>query len=336
MPTVFDGSKMSKKLSKKTERLSGYERAKDPPGIEITDRDREIFLTIYRYDGVLSADQVHRWFFGAKRRAQYRISALFHNRYLQRSTPELTREHRIPEPIVWLDRKGAESVAEQFGIEEIKDLSWRRTPRWSRISHDIGLNEARRIIENAANTIPSCSIEVWHGQDDLQRMFPDKVRYLDRDNQVKEKGVWSDAYLRLRVRQLSSREVPIPFLIEFDNGTFDQPRLAEEKLSPIMHLILSKTYRRQLGEGGRLLVIAKASEVRFQNMRKNFTRFGGSPFSLFVRASELTVEQAITEPVWLVPHCDQRVSLVEYASPDFQKWLARTTEDLPRMSFLKQ
>src|SRR5262245_57400737 len=102
--------------------------------------------TIYRYDGILSVNQLHRWFFGVKRRAYYRLQALCQHGFLQRlPVKEL---YRVPEPIVWLDKQGAVALADYLGIE-YSDLSWRSQPRWSKVSHDLALNEFRYKLEAA-------------------------------------------------------------------------------------------------------------------------------------------------------------------------------------------
>lgn len=337
MPILFDGSPMNNKKKEAVKpRLPGYERAKKPPGIKLTPRDRDIFLTLYRYDGVLSLDQVTRWFFGtsegAKRSAQRRVSLLFHNGYLKRPTRQ--ELYKIPEPIIWLDKPGAEVVAGHLDVG-VDELGWRDTPRWSQAEHDICLNEFRHMVEVAAANNTQCAIEVWHGQDELRQMFTQPVAYLNHNQESQQKLVWPDGYFRLVMNQAEGT-LRLPYLVEFDNGTEDNSRFARDKVSPNIHLVVSNMYEQQIGQkGGRFLVVVSGSQTRFENMRRSVTQAGGAAFFLFARLETLAPGNVLAEPVWFLPHQSHQVSLAEYGSAEFQNWLRNTTKDLPGLSLLR-
>lgn len=327
---------MDKQAKPQKQRLPGYERAKNAPGIQLTPRDRDIVLTLYRYDGILSLDQVTRWFFGisegAKRSAQRRISLLFHNGYLKRPTRQ--ELHKIPEPIIWLDKSGAELVASHLDIE-VDELDWRDTPRWSQVEHDTGLNEFRHRVEVAATSHAQWAMEVWYGQDELRAMFTQPVAYLDYNRERQQKLVWPDGYFRLEVHQAEGM-LRLPYLVEFDNGTEDNSRFARDKVSPNIHLIVSDMYEQQIGQkGGRFLVVVSGSQARFENMRRSVTQAGGAAFFLFARLETLTSDNVLAEPVWFLPHQNHQVSLTEYGSGQFQRWLRDTTKDLPSLPMLR-
>ena len=244
-----------KKLS--SQRLPGYKRTKKPPGMRVTNRDRDILCTIYQYDGILSVDQIHRWFFPGdddRRNAQRRVSTLFHNGYLQR--PKREDLHRLPEPVVWLDALGAEAVAEQLDFD-VSELPWRKEPRWGDVAHDIRQNEVRHLIETAANLTPQYIIEEWYGRDGLWRTVgAQPVPYLDLQGKRQSKRVVPDGYFRLSIKpDPDSQTQHVRFLLEFDNGTMPHSRFAEDKVSPNVHLVLSSVFEHYMGaKGGRFLV----------------------------------------------------------------------------------
>lgn len=320
------------------DRLPGYKRAKQPPGMRLTSRDREVLVTIYRYDGMLAVDQVHRWFFpgaGNKRNAQRRISLLFHNRYLRR--PRRQDFHRIPEPVVWLDKLGAEIVAQQLEME-VSALPWRDTPRWGDVAHDIGQNEVRHMIETAATDAPHYQIEEWYGRDDLWRTVGARpVAYLSQEGERLEKRVVPDGYFRLRVQDDASDTThDFRFLLEFDNGTFPHSRFARDKVSPNVHLVLSRWYEQHIGaKGGRFLVVVRGRTDRYHNMRQTITQAGGASYFLLAHYEALVGENVVEAPVWQLPHHDRRVSLLEYGRPAFQKWLTASVQDTPKLQFLR-
>lgn len=335
MPILFDGAHMDKKKETTKQRLPGYERAKNAPTVQLTPRDREIFMTLQRYDGVLSLDQVTRWFFGtgegAKRSAQRRMSLLFHNGYLKRPTRQ--ELYKIPEPVVWLDKAGAEAVAGQLDVD-LDELSWRDTPRWSQVAHDLGLNEFRHTVEVAAPPHSQCAIEIWRGQDELRAMFTQPVAYLDLNQEKQQKLVWPDGYFRLAVSRAEGK-MQLPYLVEFDNGTEDNSRFARDKVSPNVHLIVSEMYEQQIGQkGGRFLVVVSGSQARFENMRRSVTQAGGAAFFLFARLETLMPDNVLDKPVWFLPHLNHQVSLAEYGSGPFQRWLRDTTKNLPSLRML--
>lgn len=277
--------------------------------MRLTPRDYEILHTLYRYDGVLSVDQIHRWFFGVKRRAYYRIQALCEQHCLQRLTPQ--ERFRVPEAIVWLDKTGAQVLADYVGLE-YTDLHWRTQPRWSKVSHDLALNEFRHIFEEALQVNPSYSLEQWLGQDELERALTTPLSYLDVNGVTQKKLIRPDGYLTMQVT--SEQPYLLRFLIELDNNTTSSQRFGRDKVSPLIHFLRSETYKRVLnGKSGRVLVVAVGSRQRFDTLRTEVMRAGGSSYFLFVRSEEWqTIAQVLTQPLLYLAHQATPFSFAEY------------------------
>lgn len=312
-------------------RLPSRRRADNPPGMTLTARDVAILQTIYAYDGILSVDQIHRWYFpgaGNKRNAQRRLSLLFHNGYIQR--PQQNEQYRVPEPIVWLDKKGAQEVALQLDIP-YRDLKWRNKPRWRNIAHDVLLNECRHMMTVAASAHEGFRIRDWYGQNALQSAFQNKVRYIDVTGQERSKLVWPDGFVYL---DHADGLGGLPFLIELDNATESNVRFAREKVSPNLHLMLTEMYQRTVGvKTGRVLVImAGEKEERYHNIRQQVTDAGGAFFFLFTRYEWLNEDNILSGTVWQLPHRDERVSLAQYRTTAFQTDLRDSVMDCPTIA----
>ena len=298
--------------------------------MQLTERDYEILQTIYRYDGLLSVNQFHRWFFGVKRRAYYRINALCENKCLQRLKPQ--DRYRVPEPIVWLDTIGAQRVADSLGIE-YSELHWRSQPRWSRVAHDIALNEFRHTFEQAVIAHPGYELEIWQGQGDLERLFPQALPYLDSTGQRRQKVMKPDGYVSLVVQ--SARPYYLRFLIELDNNTESSKRFGRDKVSPLVHLLLSPEYQQQTeGDAGRVLVVTVGAEARFHYLRAEVTQAGGAPYFLFTRSEWVQPDTLLKQPIFYLPHTDIAFAFSQYHTDDFQARLERSLVHTPRLKTL--
>ncbi len=328
MVLLFDGTRRQRQPK---QRLPAHTRASHPPKMILTRRDVDILHAIHHYDGILSVDQIHRWFFGVKRHAQQRISKLYHNRYLQK--PSRQEQYRVPEPVVRLDTRGAHQIAAHHDMA-FKDFHWQNTFRWRRVAHDIGLNEFRHSLELAIQQQPVVGLDKTYGQNHLRQMLSSPVDFLDVQGQQQSKHVWPDAYYALTIR----REAHAPtsrLLVEYDNNTTDNTRFGRDKVSPGIHLILSALYRQQLGGNtGRFLVPTTVSDMRFENLRKSITQAGGARYFLLAKAHILTPANILTEAVWHLPHLDQPVSLLDYLRPDYDRWLKETTRQCPAVQVL--
>ncbi len=337
---LFDQTTMNKKppqpKQSNEERLPAYVRAKQPPGLRLTERDKAILLTIYRYDGMVSVDQIHRWFFPGeanKRNAQRRISLLYHNGCIQRPTRQ--ELYRVPEPIVWLDTTGAEEVVKQLDTS-LDELHWRSTPRWSKVTHDLLLNEFRHTMEVATLNHPRYRLETWHGQDELVRLFAKPIPYLDQQGERKEKLVQPDGFFALFAKaEGENKGYRVPFLVELDNGTESNSRFGRDKVSPGVHLVYSKGYQTQLTfKTGRFLVIVAGSEQRFHNMRAEVTNAGGAAYFLFTRSVWANPATILAKPIWYFPHVDEPFCLEEYGTPAFQAYAQQVLATAPHLKLL--
>ena len=158
-------------------------REKHPPKMDLTEHDKEMLLAIHRYDGLLSIDQIQRWFgYGALRNAQRRMSHLYNHKYVHRW-----------KGMYWLDTRGAQIVAETIakGLP-FKEFRWRDEPFESKVEHDVLLNEFRHIFEQAAALHSTISLDFWYGQYECLAHFPKKTEYINAHGERKDRRVQLD------------------------------------------------------------------------------------------------------------------------------------------------
>ncbi len=319
----------------KKERLPAYERVKNPPGIKLTQRDRELLTTLYHYDGMLSVDQIHRWFWPgrSKRKAQERISELFQNGYLRR--PQRSELHRLPESIVLLDKKAMEVIAETLDLD-FSEVRLRSELRVSRVAHDILLNEFRYTFTQALKEHPAYILEQWCGQDELVQLFPSALPYRDHAGQRREKLIRPDGYVHFFVKpNEATRGYRLRFLVELDNSTESNVRFGRDKVAPGVHFIHSPMYQEQLkAQSGRFMVIVAGSERKFHNLRSDIMAAGGSAFFICTRLDWVTSESALQQAIWYFPHLPTPFSLQQYGDPDFEQEIRSTFDTVPHVSIL--
>jgi hypothetical protein len=126
-----------------------------------------------------------------------------------------------PAPFHWtLGPLGAALVAAEAGIEP-SALSWRRTlahdlAASQRLAHLVGTNGFFCALLRSARTRPGCWLDEWWSERRCAREWGEVVR-------PDGYGIWTEA------------SAPLPFLLEYDNGTEPLNRLAG-KLDGYSHL----------------------------------------------------------------------------------------------------
>ncbi|MEP7285510.1 MAG: replication-relaxation family protein [Chloroflexota bacterium] len=296
-------------------------REQNPQPIDLTAHDKGILLAIHRYDGILSIDQIRRWFgYGTLRNAQRRMSDLYNHKYVHRW-----------KGIYWLDKRGAELVAEEIaeGVP-FKEFRWRDEPYASKVPHDILLNEFRHAFEEAVAQHPMLSLEFWYGQYDCLAFFPKKTEYLDHAGQHKQRRVQLDGLNGLHFSKENAKSRLMRFCIEFDNATESNVRFARDKVFPGIQFVHSAQYQEVLHTKvpARWLVVVTGPEQRYRHLRTEVTAAGGASFFLFTRAERVTVETVLTGNIWQLSFENRLLSLEEYETDVFQTLLQENTARL--------
>ena len=137
-------------------------------------RDGEILRLIYENDGVLAKRHLKNIFWpnSSYRAMEIRLSKLFHEAYLSWPSNNQYKTHPIPEPICWLEWRGALYVAGETGIRVDKPknnneyqmrklqnnlkengVRWVREPPWSVLGHNIAVIDFKLSVSNLMNNL---------------------------------------------------------------------------------------------------------------------------------------------------------------------------------------
>lgn len=298
--------------------------------MRLTTRDWSILSTIHAYDGTLSINQIHRWFFGARRRAEIRISLLHRNGFIERSGRD--QRHLTPTPVVWLTKFGAQMLAGHLGIPA--NMVAHRPPRWSKLTHDLMLGDVRHIMEQALEPHQTFSLDHWSGQHDVIRLFPSPIEFRGSDNRRKKRLVQPDGFCTIMVND--RRPHKLRFFIELDRGSESNIRFVRDKVYAGIQFVNSKYYKETVGATvpARFLVVVNAPQKHYDNLRGHVAEAGGAGFFLFTRTDRMTTETALTGNIWQLPHLERCFSLQEYDTDAFQNFIATSLRGQPRPKLL--
>ncbi len=306
---------------------SKYQRAKTPQPMRFQPRDGLILQAIHKYDGVLARRQIKEMFWpqASTQAMEHRLSALYHNGYLNWPDTAQRRTKPIPEPIVWLGWRGILHLAYEAEIAVIyptskgenqmrllerrlreQGLRWQREPRWSQLGHDIAVNDFRMAIEGAASYWPSITLERWLPEGDfLTNMDVIEITSPDRERRGQKytKGVRPDGFFVLvdHLRQINNSPARARFLLEFDNGTHPLERFGRDKALPGHTYIRSEAYKNRFGfNSGRWLVVCNGNG-RLHNLKRQTENVLGANASvfLFTTMEFVKFKTVLNAPIWL-------------------------------------
>jgi hypothetical protein len=306
-----------------------YQRKQSPPAMRFQERDGEILLAIYKYDGVLARRQIKQLFWpsASHQAMRYRLGLLYHNGFLNMPDDEQRGINPIPEPVVWLGWRGILFTAQQQGIEiddpnstnenqmrklekqlRAEGIRWQRQPRWSQLAHDVAVNDFRLAVEHAAHYWPSLSLESWIPEGEFFRDM-DIIKVGKRT-----KGVRPDGFFVLvdHMRLINNSPAKARFLLELDNSTHPVTRFGRDKALPGLAYIRSQAYQDRFGyNSGRWLVVCK-SERRMQNLKAQTEKVLGKQASNFFFTTLEQVEPltVFNQPIWLRGGAKECIPLV--------------------------
>lgn len=292
-------------------RLPVKRRRSRPKQMVLTSRDVRIMEAIHSLDGLMSLEQIDRLFFSDKGGSwpRERLRVLCNNGYL--ISPGLPDRHRVPfgETVYFLTEKGAGTVAALQGLR-LADFHWKKKPRWSLIAHDLAVNDFRMAIMQATQASPDLTLQSWVPESEFWSN-PDKVAYKNRNGKSKTRLIRPDGFFTIRrpTGQPGKLE-ELPFLLEIDMATEDNPRFAREKVRPGVAYLKSNAYHERFGvDYGRWLVVT-TGEVRLANMIAQTERAGGSSLFYFTTFERISAESVLTQRVWREAGSEELSSIV--------------------------
>ena len=115
-------------------RLPRYRKAKTPPPMRLTDRDRRIIEAVYQLR-FLTRDQIKRLEFeeGSMTACQRRLSLLSHNGYLSAVHKPIPTGFGSSKRIYCLSKKGVTLISHLYGEKEARQIKW--SEKQNRVEH---------------------------------------------------------------------------------------------------------------------------------------------------------------------------------------------------------
>jgi len=290
------------------------------------ERDGILLEAIQEYDGVVARRQIKSLFWKNKtlRAMEKRLAKLNQTGYIRWPEIQERKTYPIPEPIVWLDWRGALYLAGKQGITvtepkipnenqlrmlekslRSKGFSWMREPRWSQLKHDLCIVDIRLWIKESLNNVPDLSLEEWINES----VFRSDTDYVDYQIKTREgktfnkrKGVCPDGSFTLidDHRRLKSEPFRARFLVEMDMATHDNPSFGLEKVLPGVAYIKSESFKKRFGNNSGRWLVVTTSPIRMRNLIQQTQASCGneSGLFLFTQFDNFMKRNFFTEPIW--------------------------------------
>ncbi len=257
--------------------------------MRFTERDGRILQAIQDYDGVLARRQIKQLFWpeSSWRVLHRRLAYLHYHQYIAKPDLEDRKVRPIPEPVVWLDWRGALQVAGQNGLKveppnkdnenqlrklerelHKAEMRWLREPLWSQLSHDLHLVDIRLRLEYSAGQHPDLVLEEWVNESDFRSRLDTVSVKSGQGGREKKRGVIPDGSFVVSdlARKREGKPHRARFLLEVDMATHDHANFGRRKAIPGAAYISSDAYHVRFGSNtGRWLVVT-TGEVRMKNL----------------------------------------------------------------------
>lgn len=302
-------------MRKKTDPLPRNKRAEQPPGMQFTEEDADILVAIWRYEGVVTADQLAQIVGREKRRVQHRLTLLYHNKYICR-VDDTNKDIAHRRGMFWLAGKGAQIVAARLGDEG--DFRYPKSPRWDQIAHTLRLNNVRLKMMADTSQIYGAEIRDWVSDYEFSQ-WPDVVVYettlrkgRERVLGKQKREVRPDGYCYLTTPAEAGKSYHYRLLIELDMATENKRgQFGRDKVQPLTaYLENPEGFQKQFGKSGMILVVT-TTPTRLANIKRQSEEYGGKGYFYFTLFDQVKEHNIYTTPIWQQSGNQGKVSLIQ-------------------------
>lgn len=291
-------------------RLPRFRRVKQPPHMELTERDRQILHRVHAYR-LLTRAQIERLLFPPENgqdhftrtsRARHRLKLLYQNKYLERLPQPVGSGTWAWQPVYRLARKGAELVARELGILPQDLVYWGRgddkdrratevTPPF--LTHSLRVNDVHIAVTLAAQR-GGHKLEQW--LDDGQLKSQERKDYVGVNEEGRHRmvAVIPDAYF---VLNLGDRRAH--FFLELDRATMSNSRWGTRIKAYLAYIHSGKYTARYQTRSLRILTVTTTQE-RLRNLRKTTRDSGGGDLFWFTTLDQVSPYSVFFDPIWLL------------------------------------
>lgn len=314
---------MSASGNERTKRLPQLQRVgkEQLPGLRLTERDTAVIEKVYDYRA-LTTEHIEALCFTPTTRSKckLRLKLLYHHGFLLRTEqPQSLTEGRKPF-VYWLDKKGAEFIAINRGIE-FSDVAWK--PSTHKIGpqflyHLLDTNTVRIAISLAAQQ-HGMTITEWHDEETLRKDHANDVVTIKGLQGGEQKTiVIPDDYFALEVPIVAEGRSIYPRLfVEIDRRTVtgeasvsnQSQRDWAHKIQAYVAYYHSEALKQRYGSTAGRVITITTGDKRAANLKAITERVGGKSRFWFTTFEQLSADTVLTEPIWSVAGRNGRYTL---------------------------
>jgi len=272
-------------------RLPRYKKAKNPPPMRLTERDKRVIEWVYLFR-FLTRDQIKLLEFenASITACQRRLSLLYHNKYLSAIQKPTHAGYGSSKRVYCLSQRGKEVISFMHDSMDPKNIKWNKKNNQVEIyflEHTLAVNDVR-----VAFTISARSLRYklnWIPEWDLKTL-KEKVR--DPENPGKTLAVTPDGYFILKGEGKEAR-----FFIEADRATETNRRWKDKIRGYVEYIKTGQYYKRYNAESLRVLTITTTQE-RLKNLYATTNSVKGASFFWFTDKEKLKNINVIKDKIW--------------------------------------
>ena len=282
-------------------RRRAYTRGAPASWVRPTVRDFQCLELIHAFDGMMSLKQIWRRFYPGRSESapRNRLKRLCDAGYLTMPVNHDQLRWVPPgEVVYWLDTAGATLLAGRQGVE-YKDFRWQRSGRWSKIAHDLRVNDFRLNAIEAGELNSELALREWVPESDFL-IHKDAIAYKTPQGHAATRIMQPDGFFLVQKpsRRYPGKWASYAFLLEVDNSTESNVRFGRDKVPPGVAYLQSDLYAQRFGiEYGRFAVVT-VSQERMLNIKEQAERFGGGDLFYFTTFAHLSAQRIFSEPIW--------------------------------------
>jgi len=293
----------------KPARLPRFKRASQPPGMVLTERDREIVRQVFKCR-LLTREHIERLLFAPEKgkdhptktnSARKRLRLLFHHGYLDRVPLPTRLGHWAFLPAYSLGRQGAVLIAMEQGVSLAALKYWGKGDHQDQraseagvsfLQHTLGINDVRIAVTLAAAR-HGYQVEKWLDDFDLKSQGMKEIVSVAVGTGPRSRvPVIPDSYFVLNLGKQRAH-----FFLEVDRGTMSQSRW-RQRVAAYQKYVASGKYEAQYHTRSLRILTVTTSNKRMENLRQSTVKAGRSGLFWFTTANDSETQDILTFPIW--------------------------------------
>ena len=273
-------------------RLPRYKKAKTPPPMRLTDRDKRIIEAVYQLR-FLTRDQIKKLEFeeGSMTACQRRLSLLFHNGYLSAIQKPIPIGYGSSKRVYCLSKKGADLISHLYGEKEAREINWNKKRNQVEnffIEHTLAINNVRIAFLKAVLETEDYDL-FWFNEKEVKAW---KEKIDDPENSGKTIAITPDAFL-----YLLGQEKKAYYFLEVDRAT-ESNRRWQDKIRGYVEYVKSGKYQARFKTSALRVLTITTSKERMANLIKTTQSVENAYFFLFATFDQIKERNIVFDPIW--------------------------------------